>query len=253
MTDTFETSAEVLAHHYEGLNDIEHDFRNRNLNELVASLIRGSSVLDVGAGGGFLVELLTRKGRRVIGIEPNMRLIELAKNRNGTLDIRPGGIDTIHSVVSDTFDSAIFIDVLEHLEDDKKGLRNVRMLLKEGGIVIAVVPAYQWLYGRRDRKYGHFRRYSKSGLKDLLISAGFEPRVIRYWNTLGVLPYWFSEKIRGKELETNLRHESRGVRRIIQRLLFYWFRYIENSFHFGFGLSLIAVAETKKSAESARI
>ena len=251
MTDEFQKSAEVLVHHYEGLNDIEYDFRNRNLNELVASLIRGSSVLDVGAGVGFLVELLCRKGKRAIGVEPNTRLIELAKNRNRTLDIRASGIDTIHSVVSDTFDSVVFIDVLEHLKDDRKGLLNVQKLLTGDGTVVVVVPAYQWLYGRRDRKYGHFRRYSKSGLGDLLTSTGFEPRVIRYWNTLGILPYWFSEKIRGKELETNLRHESQGLKRLIQKLLFFWFRYVENPFHFGFGLSLIAVGETKKAAEAA--
>ncbi|MFO7553849.1 MAG: hypothetical protein R6W88_01480, partial [Desulfobacterales bacterium] len=67
---------------------------------------------------------------------------------------------------------------------------------------------------------------------------------IRFWNMLGFLPYLFYEKILKRELNTELRNRKnkRTFSKLISFSLKLWFKYIENKFNFGFGLSIIAVA-----------
>lgn len=68
---------------------------------------------------------------------------------------------------------------------------------------------------------------------------------IRYWNTIGLLPYLISEKIFRMELNTDLRsNEKKGLfKELVNKLLNMWFKYIGNKINFHFGLSLICVAE----------
>ena len=107
------------------------------------------------------------------------------------------------------------------------------------------MPAFQFLYGIRDRNNRHFRRYSKKNLVKILKNAGFKIKEIRYWNFLGFFPYFFYEKILRKPLYPELRTEKpkKAIKMIINKILNLWFDKIENNFDFGFGLSLICIAE----------
>jgi hypothetical protein len=64
----------------------------------------------------------------------------------------------------EVFDSIIYIDVLEHIEDDRLELEMACSHLKVGGFLTVLSPAHQWLYTRFDRAIGHYRRYSKGAL-----------------------------------------------------------------------------------------
>jgi hypothetical protein len=136
------------------------------------------------------------------------------------------------------------LDVLEHIEDDASQVKKIYEALAPGGQFVVVVPAYQALYGERDRLMGHYRRYSARALRTLLTSHGFRVERLRYWNVLGILPYWFAERVLQKPLEAPLRHGGeRGlIKRLAQKALFAWFKVIENPVNFGAGLSIIAVA-----------
>ena len=237
-------SAKNLSCHYGRIYDIESDFRNYNLYMLLASLVGGRKVLDLGCGSGFLLDFLSQKGYKAIGIEPNEELIRLAKQRNPGLDIKKGNAENLDSLILDEVDTVLAVDVLEHINDDTSILKKIHRHLSSGGRFIIVVPAYPWIYGKRDEKYGHFRRYSKSGLDNLLAESGFKIKSSRYWNVLGVLPYIFYEKVLAKELESGLREKRTGfVNSFLKKLLHFWFRLIENKINFGFGLSIIVVAE----------
>ena len=112
------------------------------------------------------------------------------------------------------------------------------------GQLIIVVPAFKFLYGKRDKSSGHYKRYSKKELVGKLSKHKFKIKYIRYWNMLGFVPYLFYEKILQKELNTELRSQDIGIfKKSLSKLLNFWFRYIENNFNFGFGLSLICIAE----------
>src|SRR6185503_4599719 len=76
-----------------------------------------------------------------------------------------------------TFDLVCLFDVLEHLDDDKKALGEAFRVLRPGGLVVASVPAYGWLYANNDRIAGHRRRYVRRGLR--LLAARAKLRVER--------------------------------------------------------------------------
>lgn len=243
-------SGKRLLEHYKNIYEVTYDFRNENLTRLVASYVAKDGVaLDIGCGSGFLLDELSRRGVNAIGIEPNRDLIRLAKKRNASLTIFEGRAEDIGVILKEKVRTAIMIDVLEHIEDDARFLKTLTPHIEDGGEVIIVVPAYQFLYGLRDQKYGHHRRYSKQMLRRRLQESGFSTASIRNWNILGVLPYIVSEKIFRKELETSLREKTdSALGRILQRFLRAWFRWVENPINFGFGLSIVCIAEKQKSA-----
>ncbi len=89
-------------------------------------------------------------------------------------------------------DDAFCFDVLEHIEDDALAARKLALLLRLARVqrLFVRVPALPWIYGRNDAAIGHYRRYTRSGLRKLLEGAGLRPLRIRFHNAAGILP-WF--------------------------------------------------------------
>jgi hypothetical protein len=92
-------------------------------------------------------------------------------------------------------------------------------------------------------------------LTNKLREIGFEPRQQRYWNALGFLPYLISERLLGRELNTELRtnRTKSWIQKLAVRMLHAWFRRIENRVNFGFGLSFLCVAEKPGTAVESTI
>ena len=188
------------------------------------------------------------RGKSVMGIEENDNLVALSKQLHPGIEIIHGRAESVDVIEERAYDCVTMLDVLEHIEDEDVQIKRVATYLKHNGSFVIVVPAHQYLYGKRDRAMGHYSRYSKEALRDALSRNGFEVIKLRYWNMLGVFPYWFSEKILQKELQTSLRNSKQGggARRFVSKILFMYFKYIENKLNLGFGLSLICVASLKK-------
>jgi SAM-dependent methyltransferase len=91
---------------------------------------------------------------------------------------------------AERFDSIVMVNVLEHIEDDGAALRKLREALRPGGRIILYVPAFMLLYSKFDREIGHYRRYKKAGLVELLRASGLRPIDARYVNSIGA-PGWF--------------------------------------------------------------
>jgi SAM-dependent methyltransferase len=89
-----------------------------------------------------------------------------------------------------TFDSVVYVSVLEHIRDDVEELRTAFELLRPGGTLALFLPAMPSLYGSLDFKSGHFRRYDRDLLRQVLTTAGFEPDRISYMDLTGVVPYF---------------------------------------------------------------
>jgi len=233
-----------LAKHYNILGDLNKDFRNSNLFRLVASLVTGESVVDIGCGSASFAGILKAHGKHVVGIEPSSDMRTLAAQLNPGVVVIPGRAEEVDTLLQKYVDSVIMIDVLEHIEKDVEQVKKVGASLKENGEFVLVVPCHPFLYGKRDKQMGHYRRYSKKSLQNLLTAGGFNVQSIRHWNILGVLPYIVSEKILRRPLESKLRGSAKtGVLAgIIQKGLHFWFNLVENNFNFGFGLSIICVA-----------
>jgi SAM-dependent methyltransferase len=236
-------SRDYLVNMYTELDDMTYDFRNTNLARLVISKIKGKHVLDIGCGSGLLLSLLKKKGISALGIEPNERLIQLARRMDPGIDIIQEKAENINRI-TDKFDTITMVDVLEHIQEDKNQLRKAHALLETGENIILVVPALKFLYGKRDINNGHYRRYSKKEIVAKLEDSGFKVIQSRYWNLLGFFPYFFYEKVLKKEFNTKLRtkNQKNYLARLFSKALNAWFKHIENPIDFHFGLSLICVA-----------
>jgi len=238
--------AQNLQNLYEQLGDTSSDVRNKNLYDLLLSQLKGNTLLDIGCGVGHFINLAKENGYIVEGVEPDKVLIEMSRKRYGNIGtIYNHNAQEIDSIKK-KYDSITLIDVLEHVEDDIDLLRSIRLKLASNGQLIVFVPAYQFLYSDRDQEIGHFRRYCRQQLIDLLSKTGYEVKHVRYWNMLGFFVYGLFEKI----LKKNTHHlrkppKKNGIRSFLHKGVQIWMQYVENKFNPGFGLSLLVIAQPR--------
>ena len=143
---------------------------------------RRLNICELGCGtGGNLASIADTHD--VVGVECSPQALRYAQDALGDR-VQHGRLpDEIDLPVS-TFDVVLLTDVLEHVEEDNASAHAAPRLLKPGGIVVATVPAYQWLYSPRDAKHHHFRRYGKQQFAALWKSADTEPLLLSHYNTL---------------------------------------------------------------------
>jgi len=241
----FQESEAALSLHYQTFDDYHSDFRNHNLFRLIKRHLKGKKILDSGCGRGSFLHFLGDEFE-TCGLEPNQVLLQIAQESNPKSEIHPGFAEEVDKVFSRKFDTIVMLDVLEHVEDDIALLNLLRPSLSNGGRLVIVVPAYQYLFGIRDQEVGHYRRYGRKSINSALTGCGYKPIVFRFWNMLGYFPYLWSEKVLKKRLETKLRSSSSSasmLSTILKRCLQGWFRFVENNLNLGFGLSILVVAE----------
>ncbi len=141
------------------------------LKSLIKPYLKGH-VLEVGAGMGSNTVLLTDSPyQKWLCLEPDTQLFQLLKssielNHISNCSAIQGTIDSLDK--RNCFDSILYLDVLEHIEDDRTELLKAFDRLEMGGHLIIVGPAYQWLFTPFDVAIGHYRRYNKVMLKNLL-------------------------------------------------------------------------------------
>lgn len=149
-------------------------------------------VLEVGAGiGGTTRTLCDGTQADWLCLEPDAalasRITQLLAQRElpaicrlhvGTLDDLPAS--------EGLFDSILYIDVIEHIEDDAAELARAYERLAPGGHILIIVPAHQWLFSPFDQAIGHFRRYSRPRVRQAL-PAGCRVQRLMYLDSLGLL------------------------------------------------------------------
>jgi SAM-dependent methyltransferase len=137
----------------------------------------GASAIEVGSGHGSVTQYLAR-GRRFVATDVSDSCLSALRSRFAdwpNVDVRR--MDLREVDISETFDSTIIINLLEHIYDDAGALATLRDRLNPGGNCLIYVPALNWLYGAWDRDVGHYRE------------AGLQPIKLRYVNMLAI-PAW---------------------------------------------------------------
>lgn len=163
-------------------------------------------VLDMGCGAGALLHDLARRGFSGLGVEvsdPARELGERLTRELGGFRIR----DRI-PVDSPPFDYLISLEVLEHIEDDAGALRSWVAHLGEGGRVLLSVPADPKRWDVTDVLAGHFRRYDREGVRELVAGAGL--RVDRI-ETYGFPATWVIARVRRAVREAQMRQQGVDV------------------------------------------
>ena len=165
-----------------------------NWKQYWSSIIKpfiGDSVLEVGAGIGANTKLFAAcKFEKWIAIEPDCTLVNRV-NKDCQHSKYPANFEIyaikIEDVPSDCkFDTILYVDVLEHIQDDKKELEYAAKRLKSGGKIIILSPANDYLYTSFDRAIGHYRRYNKRTLLSIK-PEGMKVDSIFYIDSIGML------------------------------------------------------------------
>lgn len=203
--------------------------------------LRGT-VLEVGAGLGTFAESVRAEAspERMVLVEPAPNLLEPLRDRfAGHTDVQivAGTLETLEPAPIDT---AVMVNVLEHIDDDLGTLRDLYCRLRPGGALLIFVPALPWLYGSLDEAFEHCRRYTRAGLRKTIESAGFRPVELRYMNLPGILN-WF---VAGRLLR--VRTIRPGAMRVYDRLVVPVARRIESVVAPPLGQNLLAVAVKKE-------
>lgn len=228
---------------YEKLGNLKYDFRNINLTKFLLKKIKYDNILEIGSGNGILLNELYNTGINIEGLEPSKNLVNMSLKLNNKLIIHNTTLEQFKA--NKKYDTILMIDVLEHMKNDINVINIIYSLLNKNGIFILFVPVNKWLYGKRDKKLGHYRRYNKKELYNVLSKCNFNILYNRYWNLIGVLPYFICEKILNKEFNSHLREEKNIniFYKSINKLLNLWFYYIENNINFKFGFSLFVISQ----------
>jgi SAM-dependent methyltransferase len=194
----------MVVNEYTGLSELEAAERNlkrylsRKAN-LIMRLMEGSRIFEVGCGIGTYTRFFSERGCRIVACDVSADCLREAKDRGIVASFLQADILKIdtHNELLGKFDSVLMITVLEHVENDFEALLEARMLLRNDGCLILVVPAHGFLFSEVDRRIGHHRRYSKSGLCPKVTSAGFRIEYCRYWDFLGLIGWLVKSKLAG--------------------------------------------------------
>ncbi len=157
----------------------------------------GKRVLELGPGIGNITQLLIKKRELLVALEKSdnqifylsQRMPESGIFKVFRCDVENESIDRFRKF---NFETAVCINVLEHMKDNKKVLLKINEVIEKDGRLVLIVPAYQWLFSNFDRRLGHFRRYNKKDLQKVLEDAGFKIERIEYFNCLGIFSWWLN-------------------------------------------------------------
>lgn len=133
----------------------------------------GNHVLEVGAGLGATTKVLAYQGcERWVCLEPDVRMANHLRIQLKNKEL-PSYCEVVQGFVSSSelsdsaFDSILYIDVLEHIENDSHEVQIACERIHPGGYLIVLSPAHNWLYSPFDHSIGHYRRYNKRMLQAL--------------------------------------------------------------------------------------
>lgn len=169
--------------------------RRKYLLDLVKNAPKNSKILDIGCSSGIFLKDLEAIGFKIenlYGIDISDSAIENCK-ANGVQNSFV--MDAQNITLTESFDIIIASDCLEHLEDDKKALKNWKSLLKIGGTMYVFVPAYMSLWSYHDTINMHYRRYTNEQLKSKLVAENLSVEKASYWNFFLFIPVYAFRKI----------------------------------------------------------
>lgn len=208
--------------------------------------IRKPKILDVGCGTGYLLKELSRYGQ-AFGLDKSKRSLLYCKKR-GLKKIY--NIDIERNIFPNVkFDIITILDVIEHIQDDKKAMINISKSLKTKGIVIVTTPAFQKLWSYWDVAAGHYRRYNTKEIKKLFRESGFTIVYMRFTNISFFVPAFTIRMIKAKFNSNNTKQHSSDFIKIPNFInsFLYLILKIEMLISFfifiPFGLSLIIVGK----------
>ena len=202
-----------------------------NLNE--------PEILDYGSGVGANLSILKKISKNVDAYEPNSEIHALIKAKYKV---------NIINKIEKKYDLIFLTDVIEHIEDDKGQMKNIVDLLKYNCRLLITVPAYQFLFSKKDEMLHHFRRYNKKDLLNIL-PYNIEIEKISYFNFFLFFPIAIATLFMKLFKIQYIDHVERTPNKLINYLMYKIFSFEKkflNFMNFPFGVSIILIVKKTK-------
>ena len=170
----------------------------RKYLHLVTKKFIGKKILEVGAGIGSFTKIYIKENVNIILSEIDDQNCEILKKK---FDLKKN-VKVENKFINqfnETFDTILYLSVLEHIENDKKEILNALEKLQNKGHLIICVPAHNYMYSNFDKEIGHFRRYEMNFfntlyLKNTIIKKRF------FIDSFGYILYFLNKLIFNKEV-----------------------------------------------------
>lgn len=230
----------------EGENTLNTIALANHLNQWMYNTIKPyckGKILEIGSGVGNISEYFLENKADILltDIRDGYCAALLAKFADQSSLL---GIETMNLVDEDfdkkfakhfgSFDTVFALNVVEHIFDDQLAVSNCNKLLKSGGKLIVLVPAYQWLYNNFDTELEHYRRYTRKQLESIFTNNSFNIFRSQYFNAAGIAGWFVSGKLLHHSIiptwQIRLYNSLVGIFKLFDKMVF-------NSF----GLSVITV------------
>ncbi len=184
--------------------DNSKNFRKYQL-KLTKKYLKNKNIAEVGPGRGGFVYYYKKYCKFLCLIEPDKKLFGLLKQKykNNKIIIKNSTINKIQN----KFDTIMYFDVLEHIQNDLKEVLSAKKKLKKNGYLIFSVPAFQIFYNNFDKSVGHYKRYNKKDFKNIASKTNLKIEKIIYYDSFGLLLIILSKifNISNKNLGKNIR------------------------------------------------
>jgi len=164
------------------LEDWHWWFRGRR--RVIWALLRRAGVppapriLDAGCGTGRNLVEFGGLGAAE-GVDLSGQAVEFCSQR-GLRGVRKGSLEEL-PFEDARFDLILAIDVIEHMDDDRRALAELRRVAAPGARLIVTVPAYQWLWSQHDESFHHRRRYTARRVREQVLATGWSPTVCTHF------------------------------------------------------------------------
>ncbi|MBT8231061.1 MAG: class I SAM-dependent methyltransferase [Saprospiraceae bacterium] len=163
------------------------------------------NILEIGSGIGNISKHFIDKKASISLTDIRDNYVDILKENYGNqtkeifnLDITDPDFDKKYADKFENYDTIFALNVVEHIKDDNLAIVNCKKLLKNGGQLVILVPAYQWMYNSFDTALEHYRRYTKKRLNGLL-SKHLNIIHHQYFNVFGMAGWFVSGKILRKK------------------------------------------------------
>jgi 2-polyprenyl-3-methyl-5-hydroxy-6-metoxy-1,4-benzoquinol methylase len=195
-----------------GLQTLERFANATHFNQWMFDTIRPyckGHVLEVGSGIGNISRLFLEHSIPLTVTDLRAEYCQMLQQKFGHHPFLRG-IASIDLAIPDfkeqyndqlqQFDTVIALNVIEHIEDAERAINNCKQLLRPGGHLVILVPAYQSLYNLFDVELGHYVRYTAKSLTHLLKSASLDIIHRQYFNAVGIAGWMVNGRILRKRL-----------------------------------------------------
>lgn len=208
---------------------------------------RNSPIIDAGCGVGSNLSLLKSLGFKVIGVDSEFYSLSLFKKRLSEVSLVNGDLMNL-PFKSNSIGLVIATDILEHLNQDTIGIKEIYRTMKREGEAIITVPAFRFLWGVQDVVGMHKRRYSRKEFIRKMEQEGFKILRSSYFNFFLFFPILMARRaihLMGLRIESENEVNSPLIN-FLFKTIFSLEVYALKYFSFPFGVSILCIAEKTK-------